>query len=147
VPSEVYGLDTFGERPELDGVFAQDSIDRRCRKSKSFEFASQYRVGCGRKPALHTYQRGRAAIALTAFEFFYRVRGGLALDAFTNEFSDQPRVTDGFMLRLHIEARVEAIVDESVAFATFYGFANAVAVEPSSFQPFPELGFGQTAAR
>lgn len=69
----------------------------------------------------------RALVVLELADGFAR---GVAIDALSNEFADEPPVADGFALALDVQACVQPVIDEAVALAARDGFANLLIFKP-----------------
>src|SRR5580698_9388026 len=61
----------------------------------------------------------------------------VSVDAFANQLTNEPPITDGFTFTLGVKCRIEPIVDEAFALAAFNGIANRVVVVPLALQPLP----------
>lgn len=123
-------------------VFAQNGVDGGGRKPEPFEPPRCGRVTDIRLLARQRFKRIDAALALGGLQFADGARGGIAVDAFSNQIADETHVADRFAFSLDVELRVETVVDETITFTSRDRFANDVVFEALALEPLPELRLG-----
>jgi hypothetical protein len=128
-------------------MLAQDAVDRRGRKTETFEMARGTRI-CHRGSSFDEPLEGlRAARAFRFIECSDGFSRRIRIDPFANELADEPAVPERLAFALDVKPSVETIVEESFAFAALDRMANVRRIKTFAFEMLPEARLGAPLPR